>query len=98
MGVEIEVPFTFYSANNNGYSPESKINGLQLATQYTFLVNEKHTTSLVVGYLHKLGMSAFGELSKQTLFSHNEIKPFFVDAKRWGNNFHTLIYAGPAIE
>lgn len=98
MGVEIEVPFTFYSANNNGYSPESKINGLQLATQYTFLVNEKHTTSLVVGYLHKLGMSAFGELSKQTLFSHNEIKPFFVDAKRWGNNFHTLIYAGPVIE
>ncbi len=28
----------------------------------------------------------------------NVFNPFLVAAKRWGNNFHTLIYTGPRLE
>jgi hypothetical protein len=28
----------------------------------------------------------------------NLYNPFFIAAKRWGNNFHTLVYTGPKIE
>ena len=32
------------------------------------------------------------------LFTGNIYNPFFVAAKRWGNNIHTLLYTGPAIQ
>lgn len=52
LGLEVEVPFSFNhkSDNNDGsiYVPNNKIEGLKLATQYTFLVNEKRKMSLAV--------------------------------------------------
>jgi hypothetical protein len=97
LGLEIELPFTIYPSNTNGRSPASKLNGLKMAAQYTFLVSEKFKTSLAIGYIHEFEMSPFREMESQPIFTGNLYNPFFVAAKRWGQNFHTLIYTGPEI-
>lgn len=97
LGLEIELPFTIYPSNTNGMAPGSKLNGLKMAAQYTFLVSEKLKTSLAIGYIHEFEMSPFREMDEQLLFTGNLYNPFFVAAKRWGQNFHTLVYTGPEI-
>lgn len=97
LGLEIELPFTIYPSNTNGMAPGSKLNGLKMAAQYTFLVSEKLKTSLAIGYIHEFEMSPFREMDEQPLFTGNLYNPFFVAAKRWGQNFHTLVYTGPEI-
>ena len=99
LGVEIELPFAFYSANDSiSAVPSNLLEGLQLATQYTFLVSTKASTSLAIGYLHKFKMVSFEDYGSEPLYSGNLFNPFFVAAKRWGRSFHTLIYTGPEIE
>ncbi len=100
LGVEFELPFTFFSGRKGVPSdsvPSSTLNALQVATQWTFLVNERISTSLALGYLHEFEMTAFDDFGNP-LFKGNVFNPFFVAAKRWGRVFHTLIYTGPAIE
>jgi hypothetical protein len=102
LGLEIEVPFSFYYRPNNGNSPgampESRMESLKLAAQYTFLVSEKFNTSLALGYIHEFEMTSFRRYSSSTFFNGNVFNPFFIAAKRWGNNFHTLLYTGPVWE
>ena len=99
LGLEVELPFTFYyAANGNGGAPQSKLNAIKLAAQYTFLVSEKAKTSLAIGYLHEFEMIEFTRYGKADPFHGNLYSPFFVGAKRWGDNYHTLVYAGPMIE
>ena len=99
LGLEVELPFTFYyAANGNGGAPQSKLNAIKLAAQYTFFVSEKAKTSLAVGYLHEFEMIEFSRYGKADPFHGNLYSPFFVGAKRWGDNYHTLVYAGPMIE
>lgn len=103
LGLEVELPFSFYY-NGNGMggdsikNPGSKLNSLKLATQYTFLVNEKAKTSLAIGYLHEFLMPPFRDYAKSNLLVGHLLEPFFIAAKRWGNNFHTLLYTGPIFE
>jgi hypothetical protein len=97
LGLEVELPFTIYPTNANGASPGSKLNGIKLAAQYTFFVSEKMKTSLALGYIHEFEMTTFNSYRDSKLFTGNKYNPFFVAAKRWGNNFHTLIYTGPSI-
>jgi hypothetical protein len=100
LGLEIEVPFTIYSPNNgrsNDPIPSNRMESLQLAFQYTFFVSEKLNTSLAIGYINELEFTDLDKIRKR-LFQGNVYNPFFVAAKRWGNNFHTLIYTGPMIE
>lgn len=97
LGLEVELPFTIYPTNANGAAPGSKLNGLKLAAQYSFFVSEKMKTSLALGYIHEFEMTTFRSYSDSKLFTGNKYNPFFVAAKRWGNNFHTLIYTGPSI-
>lgn len=102
LGLEIEVPFSFYLRPNNGNIqgavPESKMESLKLAAQYTFLVSDKYNTSLALGYIHEFEMTSFRRYSSSTFFNGNIFNPFFIAAKRWGNNFHTLLYTGPIWE
>ena len=99
LGLEIELPFAFYSANDSiSTVPSNLLEGLQLAAQYTFLVSTKASTSLAIGYLHKFKMVSFEDYGSKPLYSGNLFNPFFVVAKRWGRSFHTLIYTGPEIE
>ena len=99
LGLEVELPFTFnYRPDQEVISPGSRLNSLKAAAQYSFFVSEKLKTSLAFGYIHELEAVAFNEMSFQKVFKGNVFNPFFVGAKRFGYNFHTLIYSGPVIE
>ena len=100
LGLEIELPFTFYSPQENvsrDSVPSDQLDGLKLAGQWSFFVSEKAATSMALGYLNELEFSDFRNFGKP-LIKGNLYNPFFVIAKRWGNSFHTLIYTGPEIE
>jgi hypothetical protein len=100
LGLEIELPFSFYYPSH-GVPKDSiqsnKLNSIKLAAQYTFLVSEKASTSLAIGYLHEFTLTDFNKYGKSNLYEGNIFNPFFIAAKSWKNNFHTLIYTGPEI-
>jgi hypothetical protein len=99
LGLEIELPFSFYyTSNENGKAPKSRLQSLKLAAQYTFLVSEKYKTSMAMGYLHEFEITPFTNFGKERFFTGNIFNPFFIAAKRWGTLYHTLIYAGPVSE
>ncbi|WP_028298324.1 HAEPLYID family protein [Olivibacter sitiensis] len=97
LGMEIELPFSIYSANADGIAPANRLNSLKLAAQYSFFVSEKLKTSMAIGYIHEFELTDFNSYVKERLFTGNVYNPFFVAAKRWGQNFHTLLYTGPVI-
>lgn len=100
LGLEIELPFTFYSpqkGNSQSSLPSDALNSLKLAGQWTFLVSGKANTSMALGYIHEFTMGPFRSFGKP-LFNGNVFNPFFIAAKRWGQHFHTLVYAGPRVE
>lgn len=102
LGFEVELPFTFYYPTDTGVSkndiPQSRLNSLKLATQFSFFVSEKYSTSMAIGYIHEFELTSFNKYGKDKLLKGNIYNPFFVAAKRWGDNFHTLLYTGPLIE
>lgn len=102
IGLEIEVPFTFFYPNEDDVDklmmPQNKINGLKLAAQYSFFVSEKHSTSMAIGYLNEFEFVNFSHYGNEAFVEGNVYNPFFVAAKRWGQNFHTLIYTGPQMQ
>ncbi len=99
LGLEVELPFTFYSPVNGTKKdslPSNRLNSLKLAAQWTFYVNEKLATSMAIGYIYEFELSDFRSFGNP-LITGNVYNPFLVVAKRWGNNFHSLIYTGPQI-
>lgn len=100
LGLEVEVPFRIEQAKGDTSVaiPDNSIDGLKLATQYTFLVSEKTQTSLAVGYIHEFELNSFKALKNNEKFLKGMImNPIFVAAKKF-NNFNTLVYAGPIFE
>ncbi len=98
LGLEIELPFSIsYPTENSANAPKSKLNSFKLAAQYSFFVSEKINTSMAVGYIHEFELTSFSGYGKEQLFTGNVYNPFFVAAKRWGQNFHTLLYTGPQL-
>lgn len=100
LGLEFELPLLFYSAQQNvprDSIPNDKLESIKMAAQWSFLVNEKYSTSLALGYIHEFELNDFKNLGSR-FFTGNIYNPFFIAAKRWGQNFHTLIYTGPRIE
>lgn len=101
LGFEVELPFSFYSfrpEENVINQPENRLESVKLATQWTFLVNEKHNTSMALGYIHQFTMVGFDRIRKDQVFNGNIFNPFLIAAKRWSSNYHTLLYTGPVIE
>lgn len=99
LGLEVELPFSFYYASaGNGVAPRSKLNSIKLAAQYTFLVSEKRSTSLALGYIHEFELAEFSSYGKARMYEGNVFNPFFIAAKRWTNNLHTLLYTGPVLQ
>ena len=100
LGLELELPFTFV-APQRGVSkdslPGSKLNGIKTAIQWSFFVNEKAKTSMGLGYINELEINYFKNYRKGQFFIGNTYNPFLVAAKRWKNNYHTLIYTGPLL-
>lgn len=100
LGLEVELPFTFYAPIDNTPKdsiPANNLNSIKLAAQWTFYVNEKQATSLAVGYINEFILSDFRNFGNPLVIG-NTFNPFLIAAKRWGYNFHTLIYTGPKIE
>lgn len=97
LGLEVEIPFSFYfPTQENAEAPGSLMNGLKLAVQQSFYVSEKRKTSMALGYIHEFKMIEFRQYGTKDLISGQLFNPFFIVAKRWGNNFHSLLYTGPA--
>lgn len=100
LGLEVELPFTFYSPVNriaNESIPSNQLNSIKIAAQWTFFVNEPKATSMAIGYINEFELSDFRNFGKPFI-KGNIYNPFLVVAKRWSNNFHSLIYTGPMIE
>ncbi len=99
LGVEFEVPMTLYSARSgDGLVPSNRIESLKAAVQWSFFVSEAISTSMALGYIHELELSDLDVISRAPFFKGNLYNPFFIAAKRWGYNFHTMIYTGLRIE
>ncbi|MEX2598012.1 MAG: HAEPLYID family protein [Salibacteraceae bacterium] len=97
LGFEVETPFTFYAPVNGAKGdsiPSDRLESLKLATQWSFFVNERIATSMAIGYINEFEFSDFNNFG-QPLITGNVYNPFFVFAKRWQNNYHTLVYTGP---
>ncbi|SMG16569.1 hypothetical protein SAMN05661096_00870 [Marivirga sericea] len=100
LGLEVELPFTFYSPISEtprDSIPSNRLNSIKLATQWSFFVNEKWATSMAIGYINEFELTEFRTFNSPYI-TGNIFNPFLVIAKRWGNNFHSLIYTGPLIE
>ena len=52
---------------------------------------------MALGYINEFELSDFRNFGSPFI-KGNTYNPFLVIAKRWGNNFHSLIYTGPMIE
>lgn len=97
LGFELEVPITLIAPYRNGKSdtvPSSRLESLKSAIQWSFFVSERLKTSLAAGYINELVFSDWKEFGNP-LLKGNVYNPFLVAAKRWGSNYHTLIYTGP---
>lgn len=100
LGLEVELPFTFYSPVNGTERdsiPSNQLNSIKVAAQWSFFVSEPMATSMAIGYINEFELSDFRNFG-DPFIRGNVYNPFLVVAKRWGNNFHSLIYTGPMIE
>lgn len=99
LGLEVEIPFTVIAPYKNGEDsiPSSRMESLKTAAQWSFFVSERLKTSMAFGYINELEFSDLENLGKQ-IMKGNVFNPFLIVAKRWGNNYHTLVYTGPRIE
>lgn len=100
LGLEVELPFTFnfpQSGISQDSVPSNSLNSIKIATQWSFFVSEPMATSMAIGYINEFELSDFSSFGSPFI-KGNIYNPFFVVAKRWGNNFHSLIYTGPMIE
>jgi len=100
LGLEVELPFQLYAPQldtDRDSIPSNRLESLKLAAQWSFFVSERYNTTLALGYIHEFELSSFRDFGKP-LIQGNLYNPFLVAAKRWGNNWHTLVYTGPRIE
>ncbi len=101
LGLEIELPFTFVAPLKGAAKdniPSNRVESLKTAMQYTFLVSQQFSTSMAIGYINEIVFADINKIKGNPLLVGNVFNPFIVAARRWGNNFHTLIYAGPKLE
>lgn len=102
LGLEVEIPFEVnqrLSGKQSMSMPDNRIEGVKLATQYTFWVSEKYQTSMAVGYIQEFEFSSLSDIDhKRSLFEGALYNPIFIAAKRLTPHIHTLLYTGPVIE
>lgn len=99
LGLEIETDFLFFKrTETNNEVPRNKLDNLKLSAQYSFLVSPEYNTTLAIGYTQIIAFTDFKSFGKDKLITKLVYSPFFVAAKRLGDNFHILILTGPQIE
>ncbi len=98
LGLEVEIPVTFYAPvtrNLEATRPSNQIESLKLAAQWSFFVSSRTNSSMALGYLNELNTNDFEKSQSAFWFTGNTFNPFLVAAKRWGSQFHSLLYTGP---
>jgi hypothetical protein len=100
LGIEAEVPVTFYSPASPGSDPatmpRNRVEGLKLASQYTFCVSAKYQLSMAAGYMHEWMLHSFYSIRNRNIFlKGNRISPFVAAARSWGSHMHSMISTGP---
>ncbi len=102
LGLEVEVPFSFYTSTSHSTEqviPRSRMEGIKLASQYTFLVSPKNQLSMAAGYMHEFRMHSFYSIERgRGMLKGNSLSPFLIIAKKFGNRVNTMIYTGPEWE
>lgn len=100
LGFEVEIPFTFSfgSQNQEEPLPGNRMDGLKLATQYTFLVAPNFNTSAAIGYLNEFELTSFSKYGNGQFVLANLMHPFLVIAKSWKKHIHTMLITGPEWE
>lgn len=99
-GMEVEIPFSFNkeSGIGNAKIPNNRIEGVKLATQYTFYVNPETEVSMAVAYIHEFEMNYFKKLDGDgPFFTGMRMSPTFIAAKNF-NAFSTMLIGGPVFE
>lgn len=100
LGLEIELPFSLYPSGRSlaaDFEDGLRLESLKLAAQWTFLVLEASALSMAVGYINELEFGSLRFTVRDRAVRGNIFNPFFIVAKRWGENFHSLLYTGPKI-
>lgn len=85
LGLEIETDFTYIKSK--GMRSNNQLERLRLSSQYSFYVSKEQSMTLAVGYSQMVDFK-----NKGMIFD-----PFFVAAKTWDTNLHTMIYSGPEV-
>ncbi len=101
LGLEVELPFTFYmpvNGTDKSETPSHRVESIKVAGQWSFLVSPKYNTSMALGYIHEFVFVDMNTMRGNNIFRGNLFNPFFIAAKRFGQNFHTLVYTGPRLE
>ncbi len=97
LGLEAETDFSFFKSTGNDHElPERGLTSLRLSAQYSFFVSPEYKTTLAAGYTQVFDFGK-GRYSRKPALKKMKYNPFFIAAKRWGNNIHTLIYTYPVI-
>lgn len=101
LGFEVELPLTFYqqqpgTTTEEAESYKNRIEGIKLATQYTFMVLPKQKFSAALAYVHEVRFHSFQTMhTRQSVFKGNVFSPVLIVAKRFNRHLHTLLYTGP---
>lgn len=98
LGLEIELPVTIFSpvtTELDSVTPSNRLESLKTAAQWSFFVSQKHRASLALGYINALEIVDIDKMGAAPFFTGNVFNPFLVLAKRFGSNWHSLIYTGP---
>lgn len=96
LGLEIELPGAVYSAlDRTAAVPNDRLESLKVGAQWTAVVDTARHLSVAAAYLHEFLLpGSLRDIGRTPLAGHR-FNPFGVVAKRWGTNWHTLLYAGP---
>ncbi len=100
LGLEIELPISLYPRGRTlaaDLEDGLRLESLKLAAQWTFLVHQASALSMAVGYINELEFGSLRPTLRDRAVRGNIFNPFFIAAKRWGENFHTLLYTGPRV-
>ena len=98
LGLEIELPASIHTALDRGAAvPRDRLESLKLGAQWTAVVDTARHLSMAVAYLHEVLLPESPRDLGRTPVAGHLFNPFAVIAKRWGTNWHTLLYTGPRL-
>ena len=99
LGLEVEADFSFYgNKKSKAKSMNHQLEALRFSSQYSFFVSEKTQTTFAVGYSQIVDFNDFNKMKSKQVIAGTNYNPFFIAAKKWGNNWHTLLFFSPIIE